>query len=68
MKKRNKKYRPKRTHAPSFIYSLTLGELTEGTARGRTSIRTSTSMFCAVARGTKRTHGTSSPRFATRGF
>lgn len=30
MKKRNKKYRPKRTHAPSFIYSLTLGELTEG--------------------------------------
>lgn len=25
MKKRNKKYRPKRTHAPSFIYSLTLG-------------------------------------------
>ena len=30
MKKRNKKYRPKHTHAPSFIYSLTLGELTEG--------------------------------------
>lgn len=25
MKKRNKKYRPKRTHAPSFIYFLTLG-------------------------------------------
>lgn len=29
MKKRNKKYRPKRVHAPSIIYALTLGELTE---------------------------------------
>lgn len=37
MKKRNKKYRPKRTHAPSFIYSLTLGELTEG-GRARSDI------------------------------
>lgn len=69
MKKRNKKYRPKRTHAPSFIYSLTLGELTEGDgARSDIPSVTSTSMFCDVARGTKRTHGTSSPRFATRGF
>lgn len=28
-KKRTKKYRPKRVHAPSIVYALTLGELTD---------------------------------------
>lgn len=67
MKKRNKKYRQKRTHAPSFIYSLTLGELTEGD-RARADIHPYAHLdVLRRGRVMRRTHGTSSPHFATRG-